>query len=201
MYRFLLAAPLALLAGCNMGSSTYGTGTTQEAQLVADLSSIVSLTPKKKGPAIDYSKRPSLIKTGSKELPAPMEASTASSSFPVSPEQVRAERKAGDAPLAERPRKTRLTEQDKIDRYWSNYDGPNTKAYQAWLQARRERIAKQASATPKTGQERRYLTEPPVTYRKAYESAPAGDVGDTEQTKEFKKKSKGNLFSKLLGRG
>lgn len=194
MLRIVIAtASLALLAGCNMGSSTYGTGTSQESQLVSDLASVVSFSPKKKRKKIDYSERPELVKAGTGgELPAPIEANEASSAFP-----------GGDGEVAPGT-KPRIARGDEgltaEDRKYMNYQGPMTKGYQAWVNKRlAKRRAEKAAAGDNGG--RRYFTEPPVEYRKAYDSAPKGDVGMSEDSKDFRKKSKGNVFSKLLGRG
>ena len=194
MYRLLIAtASAALLAGCNVGSSTYGTGKSQEAQLVSDLASVVSFK-KKKPQRIDYSERAKLVKPGSAgSLPAPIEVNEASSAFPGG-EQA--------ATPGAKPRIVRRGEDglSAEDRKFMNWQGPNTKAYREWTRKRVEK-AKAAKALATNSSGRRYFTEPPTEYRKAYDSAPTGDVGLTEDSKNFRKKSKGNIFSKLLGRG
>ena len=196
MHRLLIAASsVALLAGCNVGTSTYGTGKSQESQLVSDLASVVSFKKKKPTP-IDYSERAALVKpTATGDLPAPIEVDEASSAFPGGAETT--------AP-GDKPRIVRRGEDDGLtaeDRKYMNWQGRNTKAYQEWTRKRVQKAkARKALAASETGG-RRYFTEPPAGYRKAYDTAPTGDVGRSEQSKEFRKKSKGNIFSKLLGRG
>ena len=76
MQKSLMAVTcLSVLVGCN-GTSTYGTGTSQEMQLVKDLSGLVSLKRSKQA-KIAYEERPSLVRPGGKELPPPVETAAA----------------------------------------------------------------------------------------------------------------------------
>ena len=183
---------VALLAGCNVGSSTYGTGVSQESQLVSDLASVVSFKQKKKA-QIDYSERDKIVKPGrTSELPAPIETNEASAAFP------------GDSPTVAHGAKPRIDRGEGLsaeDRKYLNYRGPMTKGYQAWVNKRLAKQREAKAAAGRTNGGRRYFTEPPSEYRRAYESAPKGDVGRTEDSKDFRKKSKGNIFSRLLRRG
>ena len=200
MQRLILsAAALLLLAGCSVGSSTYGTGKTQESQLVSDLASIVSFK-QKKPERIDYSERPALVKPGdTASLPAPIEENSSSSAFPVSPEDARGTDGAKPSIVRNGGFTEELTAED---RKFMNWTGPNTKAYRAWTKRRvAEMKARKAAQSGGQDGKRRYFTEPPNDYRKAYSSAPTGELGMPESSKEFRKKSKGNIFSRLLGRG
>ena len=212
-----LTAPLALLvvagavasSGCS-GTSTYGTGTTQEMQLVKDLSGLVSL--KRSKPAkIAYEERPGLVRPGQATLPPPVEtAATASkdgvSAFPVSPEQQRAQRRAaaarGEKVSGGSAAPTVAGEKlSAEDRKFINWSGPQTPAYRRWLSKRARTMKKNKTPVIAGDAPRKYLTQPPAEYRKAYDSAPKDSVGEAESSKAFKKKSKGNIFSRMLGRG
>ena len=98
----VVAAPVllagVLTAGC-MGSPTYGTSRTANAQLTSDLSSMFSMKTQR-GSAPDYRPRPELVKPATTtELPPPQENITASSpNWPESPEQKRARILAGREP-------------------------------------------------------------------------------------------------------
>ena len=198
MKRLILAsAAVILVSGCSAGSSTYGTGTSQESQLVSDLASIVSFK-KSKTAKIDYEERAKLVKPGStRDLPAPIETNTSQSAFPGGPE--------GRRGTGEKPRIVRRGEFDETmteeDRKFMNWQGPNTKAYREWTQKRVQKVKARKAMVSDNNGGRRYLTEPPNKYRKAYGSAPVGETGLTEDAKEFRKKSKGNIFSRMLGRG
>ena len=84
-----LVAAAALLSGC-MTSPTYGTDKTANAQLMSDVSGILSFRDKKK-PPIDYTPRPELVKPakGDETLPAPQDtvATASNPNWPESPEQ------------------------------------------------------------------------------------------------------------------
>ena len=64
----VLAALLA--SGCT-GTSTYGTGVTQEAQLYEDILGLATLAPAKKNKKIDYMARPKLVKPPTKTAHRP----------------------------------------------------------------------------------------------------------------------------------
>ena len=73
-YSAVLLASAVALSGCT-GTSTYGTGKSQERQLFDDITGIVSLGGGKKKERIDYSSRSGLVKPPSRaELPAPAES-------------------------------------------------------------------------------------------------------------------------------
>ena len=208
MHKPLTAlACLSVLVGCG-GTSTYGTGTSQELQLVKDLSGLVSL--KRSKPAkIAYEERPSLVRPGRADLPPPVETAAAPagdgvSAFPVSPEQRRAERRStkrrGEKPAATSIGGTAEQNLSAEDRKFMNWTGPPTPAYRRWL-TKRAKLRPKGQKVIAGNAPRKYLTQPPAEYRTPYESAPQGEVGETESSKAFKKKSKGNIFSRMLGRG
>ncbi len=92
--RAALLAPVLLsgllAAGC-MGSPTYGTAKSANAQLTSDLTSMFSMRTQR-GSAPDYRPRPELVKPATMtELPPPQESvTTANPAWPESPEQKRA---------------------------------------------------------------------------------------------------------------
>ena len=208
----LVALAAIGLSGCVTGN-TYGTGTTQEMQLVRDVSSLVTLK-RAKPPKIDYAERPGLVRPANgASLPAPVEKKAAASSgsvsaFPVSPEERRARRRAVLKKGGRLPKRSNSVgptvvgeELSEEDEKFMNWRGAPTAAYRRWLDKRSRARKTTAKVTRRGDAPRRYLTQPPVEYRKAYESAPQGELGQTESSKAFKKKSKGNIFSRLLGRG
>ena len=197
---------LSALAGCT-GTSTYGTGTSQEVQLVKDLGGLVSLKRSKQA-KIAYDERPGLIRPGQADLPPPVETAAAPagdgvSAFPVSPEQRRAQRRAAAArgeKVASRSTAAADENLSAEDRKFMNWTGPQTPAYRRWL-TKRAKLRPKGQKVLAGNAPRKYLTQPPAEYRTPYESAPKDQVGEAESSKAFKKKSKGNIFSKLLGRG
>ena len=195
--RAALVAPLVVsalaLAGC-MSSPTYGTDKTASEQLVGDLSGALSLAPQKRE-HIDYRPRPELVKPapGQKEsLPQPQDSitQTASAQWPESPEQ----------------RRQRLRDYATEHRGDTNYDpqivndmgakpevatqvtnGPGsitTKSSGNGTARRAEinrRLAESRQGDPTT---RKYLSEPPLTYRQPAADAPQNDIGEDEYKKE-----------------
>lgn len=171
---FAVASTLAL-SGC-MGSPRYGTDKTANEQLVEDLTGILSLGPKR-GPAIEYQPRPELVKPETTAvLPPPQDSVTTASSgaWPESPEERRA-----------RLRREATENQDNpayrspivVDR---GGGAANSTTPQQSAEFKR-RMAEMNAADPTT---RRYLSEPPVEYRQAAASAPAGEMGEDEWKKE-----------------
>jgi len=201
--RVALAVPLAAsalaLAGC-MGSPTYGTDKTASEQLVGDLSNAFSLAPVKRE-AIDYKPRPELVKPalGQKEsLPQPQESitKTASAEWPESPEQRRARLRA-EATLHENDPNYEPQIDDDIQTdpvavkkamkdagsshppAWTPEDsGGGSRARAAEIN---RKLAESRQGDPTT---RRYLSDPPVVYRQAADTAPQNDIGEDEYKKE-----------------
>jgi hypothetical protein len=201
-----LATPVVasslLLGGC-MSSPTYGTDKTANEQLVNDITSMVSLQPKRKAP-IDYQPRPDLVKPASSKdlaLPAPQDqmASAANPDWPESPEQRRARiRKEADAndgkpgydsPVvadADAASRAVYTPQPSGIVYGGDASGVHPVMQErAQREEVRRRLAenRQGSAT-----NRKYLSEPPLEYRQAASTAPVDDIGEDEIKKERRAK-------------
>jgi hypothetical protein len=184
------AGSAALLSGC-MGP-TYGTGTPAEEQLLQDLSSAVTLTPGDKKKTIAYEPRPDIVMPASTAvLPPPQEdiAVASNPNWPEAPEQrlarVRAEATAhqddpnyhsGITPDVESgPRKAPPIRTRGGDPLEGNTSPRNTRA------AFNKRLAETQQGSPTV---RRYLSEPPLTYRQPASTAPVGDVGEDEWKKK-----------------
>ena len=210
--RLALLAPLVVsglaLSGC-MGSPTYGTDKTAGAQLAGDITGAFSFAPKTKTP-IDYKPRPTLVKPapGQKEtLPAPQESiQTASAQWPESPEQRRARLRA-DATAHQNdpsyqsqmvddvqtdPASVKKAMADSASDHppaWTPADSDKGRAAEI-----QRRLADSKQGDPNT---RKYLSEPPVAYRVAADTAPQGDLGEDEYKKErrLKKEAEGKKSS------
>jgi hypothetical protein len=194
----LLSAGLAL-SGC-MSSPTYGTGTTANQQLLDDLSSFGRITPKR-GPKIAYKPRPDLVTTtaDSKDLPPPQKdiASASNPNWPESPEERRARLRAEatahqDDPTYEpkiatdggggtAPSPAALEAQDKFTHNSTGY--VNSAGKRAEF---KRRIAENKQGSPTA---RKYLSEPPLSYRKPAPTAPANELGQDETKKERERKA------------
>ncbi len=223
MLRSALWLPLAAAAlsasGCVSGP-TYGTGVGSETQLASDVSNIFSIAPKSR-PKIDYEPRPELVRpagpTKVASLPAPQQkvATAGNPDWPESPEQRRARLRdeatanqdnpfykpqiAGDAPAA-----ASLGPQVAYGagtRY-GDIGGPVKRSADANGNSaeRRERI-KQQSMERKQGDPttRRYLSDPPLAYRQAADTAPTGDIGEDEWKKEKRLKAEAKAKSGKKG--
>ena len=184
----------ALLSGC-IASPTYGTGKTANAQLVEDLTGVLSLGTGgvDRGPEIAYTPRPELVKPASLEvLPTPQEsvASASNPAWPESPEERRARIRAEATENQENPfyrpavRGPQQQQQQALSAAPppSPYDTMNVRDTRAELN-RRIRENYQGSPTS-----RKYLSEPPVEYRVPAATAPVGDTGEDEWRKERRAK-------------
>jgi hypothetical protein len=212
--RLALLAPLVVsglaLSGC-MGSPTYGTDKTAAEQLAGDLTGAVSFAPKRKDP-IDYKPRPTLVKPapGQKEaLPAPQDSiQSASAEWPESPEQRRARLRA-DATAHQNdpayqaqivddtqgdPASVKKALADTMDSglkhqpfrpLWTSADSDKGRAAEI-----QRRLVESRQGDPNT---RKYLSEPPVAYRVASDTAPQNELGEDEYKKErrLKKEAEG----------
>lgn len=204
--RFALLASLAVsglaLTGC-VSSPTYGTDKTASAQLADDLGNAFSFAPKKKE-RIDYKPRPTLVKPapGQREtLPVPQDSitQTASSQWPESPEQRRKRlRDEATAHQGDPSYQAQIANDVQVDQAaWrqaiaeSRSDHPpppgnmlgNSAARRAEI-ARRTAEGKQGDPTT-----RRYLSEPPLSYRVSAATAPQGELGEDEYKKERRLKA------------
>lgn len=185
-----LAGTLAL-GGCM--SPTYGTGTSASEQLLSDVSSLAAVGPAKDKPKIDYNPRPELVKPASTKnlaLPAPQEsvASSGSAQWPESPEERR--KRFRDDATANRDNPNYVPKVRNDMQVASTTDELGDAADFEKLSPqeqreeflRRQQIKKiQTTGTPTT---RRYLSEPPVTYRAPAETAAVGELGEDEKIKE-----------------
>lgn len=203
--RVTLAAPLVMsslvLAGC-VSSPTYGTDKTSTEQLAGDLTGILSVAPKNRN-RIDYKPRPELVRPKSGEklaLPAPQESivTAEATQWPESPEQRRARLRAeatenrdtpgwrpeiqGDvnAPSSA-PALPAGASQHSVD---SGVQRVGAKVDERKAFNQRLAEVRQGSDT-----QRKYLSEPPLTYRQPAGSAPVGDIGEDELKKERRLKS------------
>ncbi len=206
-----LGAPLVasslMLAGC-MGSPTYGTDKTATEQLASDVTGILSIAPKSRDP-IEYKPRPELVKpapgtAAAAALPVPQEsvAASANPSWPESPEAQRARLRADatanqnnpnyDSPIVQdvainaaptqaRPAGASPRGDDSgVNTSLNRPENRNTReAYKARLAENR-----QGSDT-----KRKYLSEPPLTYRAPAATAPVDDIGEDEFKKERRAKA------------
>jgi hypothetical protein len=189
-----LVAAAALLSGC-MSSPTYGTDKTANAQLMSDMSGILSFRDKKKA-QIEYAPRPELVKPakGSETLPPPQEtvATVGNPNWPESPEQklarLRAEADANidnpnyDSPIVPdmanaAPSKKSLTGNWRTNE--SGVENPSNMAAQKAEYQKRLKDSQQGDS-----QRRKFLSEPPVEYRQAAADAPTGELGEDEYRKE-----------------
>ena len=205
--RLLLGAPLVasglMLGGC-LGSPTYGTDKTATEQLTQDVTGILSIAPKRQEP-IDYKPRPDLVKPAStKVLPTPQQsvAVTSNPAWPESPEQRRARLRAEatanqdnaayDSPIVPDVAPTgdssalktaSLPTRGDNSGLNNSLSGPESKQTRAAYKARLVE-SKQGSDT-----RRKYLSEPPLTYRQPAATAPVGDIGEDEFKKERRAKA------------
>lgn len=210
--RALVLAPLVAsglaLSGC-VSSPTYGTDKTANEQLFGDLSSAFSFAPSKKE-RIEYKPRPTLVTpaAGQREaLPQPQDSitQTANGGWPESPEQRRARLRADatahendpnfDAQVVEDVQtdpaaiKKAMAESGSSHspRWQPGDSGGGAAARRAKLS---QQLAERKQGDPTT---RRYLSEPPLTYRKPADTAPQNDIGEDEaaKTRRLKKEAKG----------
>jgi hypothetical protein len=199
--RAALLAPLLVsaiaLSGC-MSSPTYGTDKTAGEQLLGDLSGAVSLTPKRRE-AIDYKPRPDLVKPapGQKEnLPPPQESiETASADWPESPEQRRARLRADATAHQNDPNyQPTIADDTQPNPQAQKWTGFSTHKPQWWSEgpARSDkaeiqrRLVESKQGNPTV---RKYLSEPPLAYRQAADTAPQNELGEDEYKKERRLKA------------
>ncbi len=196
-----LAVSGLALTGC-MSAPTYGTDKSATEQLASDLTNVMSLKPKTNN--IDYKPRPELVKpvAGQKEsLPQPQEsvARAGDPSWPESPEErrkrLRAEIEANrdnpnfvspiapDSPSDFTPRRQILPSgASRREDYASRDSVADPAVAAAAKQAQLDRAG--GSAT-----QRKYLSEPPVSYRQPAATAAVGDLGEDEAKKERRRKA------------
>lgn len=186
-----LAIAGVALAGC-MAGPTYGTAKGSNQQLLEDITGVLSVTPER-GEQIEYKPRPELVRPASLDgLPEPRQnmAGASNPQWPESPEQrlarMRAEATANRDDIAfepdiavvparrSAPAVLRTRGEDQ------RFDGQNVASADQRAEFNR-RMAMSQQGSPTT---RRYLSEPPLEYRRPAETAPADDVGEDEWRKE-----------------
>lgn len=204
--RAILFAPLVvsglLVSGC-VSSPTYGTGTTQTKQLTTDVTSMLSLKPKRAF-ASNYAPRPELVKPTNPTtvLPPPQESIvTASNQWPESPEQRRARIRADATENRDtagwQPEVTNdiavdsSYKQTKLGSSSRGRDSGVAKAGEAEDLSKKGAAYRQKLAESKQGDPtvRRTLTEPPTEYRQPATSAPTDELGEDEYKKQRRLKA------------
>ncbi|MEN0087152.1 MAG: hypothetical protein AAF737_01835 [Pseudomonadota bacterium] len=208
----LLAAASVVLTGC-VQSSTYGTGKTQEAQLVEDLTGIFGGSERE---PIQYVERPNIVNpSNASALPAPVSANADDPLWPESPtarlNRLRADLESSDPAVrgaakrelqkSDDAKRADLRESSRQRRIAAGIDPDKLELTQAEQRELfiRSRAQRQSG---KTGTERRFLSEPPSEYREPASSAVAGELGLTERQKQRCLQSKGRagIFGSLRGR-
>jgi hypothetical protein len=197
--RLVLGAALLFAAGLGSGcmsSPTYGTDKTANRQLVSDLGGMFSFSDKKRAP-IDYAPRPELVKPAAGEttaaLPAPQDSVVSSTNpdWPESPEQRLARvREEADANI-DNPNYVSPIDPDMTR---AKYGKPHKGSYRADDAGLRDvsTVASERAEFDKRMKERqqgsstsrKFLSDPPLTYREASADAPIGELGEDEYRKE-----------------
>lgn len=184
----LIAASLAL-SGC-LGP-TYGTDKTSTAQLVDDIGNIASIGAPRKGAEIEYTPRPAIVKPAeTADLPAPQQNLAENNpAWVESPEQTRqrllaeADANSGNtaysSPLA-RPEVGKRQAGPRLSVRAAEAAPPVTGAA-AQRKAYQEARKIQSGAY---SDRRRFLSDPPLAYRQPAETAPIGELGESERAKE-----------------
>lgn len=205
----LVASSLLLLGGC-MSSPTYGTGKSANEQLVEDVTGILSLGPKNKE-QIAYKPRPELVTPADKKsLPQPQQASANAQNpaWPESPEarraRIRAEATANqDNPFYDSPVVSDIgTPSSGTGRKPGESQHALESGVNDRIDTRKQREAfNKRLAETKQGSEtkRKYLSEPPLDYRKPAESVAVGDIGEDELVKERRRKAEARKKSGSTG--
>lgn len=167
----LLVACVAL-SGC-VSSPTYGTDKTSSAQLFDDLGNIASLKTQN-GADIEYKPRPDLVQppTGA-SLPEPQISVVKNEQiWPESPEEIR-DRLVADADA----------NADNIG-YRSTLTGADRANQRLTTKQQREAYLEARKVQKGQYKERRFLSDPPAGYKDPASTAPIGELGETEKTKE-----------------
>jgi hypothetical protein len=188
----LIAASLAL-SGC-LGP-TYGTEKSATEQLVDDLGNIASIGQQRKGGSIEYKPRPDIVKPPqTASLPEPQQSvSENNPAWVESPEQTRkrliaeADGSSGStgfsSPLARRGLDS-STIGSPVNSGRAGDGPPTPRETSNTEQKRQAYIAARKLQQGAYSDRRRYLSDPPLTYRKPSESAPIGELGEPEKVKE-----------------
>lgn len=193
--RFLSGAAVlcaaVLVSGC-VGSPTYGTGKSANQQLLEDVSGALSLAPTNRGAEIDYNTpRPELVKPASTEtLPEPQQqvVSSDNPAWPESPEERRARIRAEATANQDNPRYRGQVATGPNSGNWSQASlsqqrggAPDALSSAQQRAEFQRRLRENRQGAPNT---RRYLSEPPLDYRRPAETAAVGELGEDEAVKE-----------------
>ena len=187
----LIAASLTV-SGC-LGP-TYGTDKSSTEQLIDDLGNIASIGGSNKAEGIEYKPRPAIVKpTDTANLPTPQQSVVEENpAWVESPEETR-QRLIAEAdsnftsstfrsPLA---RRGASSAGPSVPTGGGAADGPPTPT--EVLNTAQQRKAFQEGRKIQQGaysDRRRFLSDPPLTYRQPAETAPVGDLGEPEKVKE-----------------
>ena len=214
----VFAAFAVVLSGCT-GTSTYGTGKSQERQLFDDITGIVALGGGKKKERIDYSSRSGLVKPpSSTQLPAPAESVNGSDGyFPESPEAQRArllrqidEAEANGTALppeavearrlsaAAQKKQRPTTRNGRLILYHDGeevYDLGQAKLSRDAVLRQRAELKGAQGAAP-----RKYLTEPKRIYRTPADTAVAGVIGEEAHDPTLGNKKKRSIWDVIRGK-
>lgn len=188
-----LGVSALVLSGC-LGP-TYGTDKTATEQLLGDVTNAVRLRGDRPQ-AISYNPRPGLVQpTDTSTLPQPQQnIAETSDAWPESPEErlarIRAEAdegnvQAGLAGTTGSAAASRFPDQQIGASPRDRGDTPIETASRKQADKKRREETVAARAAPAR---RVYLTDPPVDYRQPADTAAYGDLGETEATKERKRK-------------
>lgn len=183
-----VACAAALLSGC-VSSPTYGTDKTSSEQLLDDMTSIVSIGPgSNRKPEVAYNPRPNLVRPKSLEvLPEPQQDIASNNpAWPESPEQRRARIRAEATENQGNPH-YRPSVRSSAPALVRNLDDDVTeqRKYSGMTDAQRadvtKKIRERNQGDPNV---RRYLSEPPVDYRRPSDNAAVGELGEDELKKQ-----------------
>ncbi|WP_019222256.1 hypothetical protein [Bartonella rattaustraliani] len=155
-----------VLTGCNLSAPTYGTGKTVSLQFFEDIANIASLTPKNNNSQIVMKDHPKLVevKPGSHlVLPRPQQEVAKDNSLGkmTTRKQYHTHGKGGGLAQEESQVNKRSNAQS-VSRL-------NEKQRQEYLRRQRAQVG--------SAKYRRYLTEPPLSYRQPAKIAPADKQG------------------------
>ncbi|MBC7280169.1 hypothetical protein [Hoeflea sp.] len=185
----LIAASLTL-SGC-LGP-TYGTDKSSTEQLIDDLGNIASLGGTNKAEAIEYKPRPAIVQpANTASLPAPQQnVVEGNPAWVESPEETRKRliAEADSNPNSIRsPLARRVASSSGATPQVSGRAGDGPPTPHDVLNTAEQRKAYQESRKIQQGaysDRRRFLSDPPLTYRQPAETAPVGDLGEPEKVKE-----------------
>jgi hypothetical protein len=188
----LLSVGLAALAlsGC---SPTYGTGTPAAAQLLDDLSSAATIEGQQ-NTDIAYKPRPGLVPPPEEgALPPPQTSVAETERWPESPEETRARLRAeaavtGNSALSANDPNLPGAGADAVT-VGGAADGPPPPGSLNDPQSRQRYLEAQQLARASAPAERNFLSEPPLEYRRPAETAPVGELGETERTKQRRREA------------